>query len=297
MAHSKVGNSSRGAVPYGSALVLAGRRCVASRQDIDENNAVYQRGNAEVGEVDAAKSCPYLATNIRALLPTTVNCSQNPSSTNTFDALNSAMDFDSILLESGGTQVDLLMLSLAANRTKVTFLPILGFINSILRALMLKKAGGWTKQKFEIAKMAGYPEGGLGREVKAVVEGPYCVSLLDVCLCGWGADIFLGSPQRTVLSSFSGVVLVAGSSGIMFTLAALEDLAQKDTARRESRQDHRARLGRCRSWYVPPNLFLSLLSQKYLSITRSQMLVDLLHFLDYQQTTRRKRAYQWFEAR
>ncbi len=51
-----------------------------------------------------------------------------------------------------------------------------------------------------------------------------------VCLCGWGADIFLGSPQRTVLSSFSGVVLVAGSSGITFTLAALEDLVQKDTA-------------------------------------------------------------------
>ena len=39
--------------------------------------------------------------------------------------------------------------------------------------LMVKKAGGWTKQMFEVAKMAGYTEGGLGREVKVVVEGPY----------------------------------------------------------------------------------------------------------------------------
>lgn len=42
--------------------------------------------------------------------------------------------------------------------------------------------------------------------------------------------LFLGGPQRTVLSSFSGVVLVAGGSGITFALAALEDLVQKDTA-------------------------------------------------------------------
>ncbi len=52
--------------------------------------------------------------------------------------------------------------------------------------LMVKKAGGWTKQMFEVAKMAGYTEGGLGREVNVVVEGPYCVSLLD------GLSMWLG---------------------------------------------------------------------------------------------------------
>lgn len=39
--------------------------------------------------------------------------------------------------------------------------------------LMCKKAGGWTRKLYEVAKMGGYTEGGVGREVKVVVEGPY----------------------------------------------------------------------------------------------------------------------------
>ena len=39
--------------------------------------------------------------------------------------------------------------------------------------LMCKKAGGWTRRLYEIAKRGGYTEGGIGREIKVVVEGPY----------------------------------------------------------------------------------------------------------------------------
>lgn len=50
----------------------------------------------------------------------------------------------------------------------------------------MKKTGGWTKQMFEVIKMAGYTEGELGRGVKVVVEGPYGVfRWTSVCLAGY----------------------------------------------------------------------------------------------------------------
>jgi hypothetical protein len=39
--------------------------------------------------------------------------------------------------------------------------------------LMCKRTGTWTKRLFEMAKMGGYVEGFMGREVKLWVEGPY----------------------------------------------------------------------------------------------------------------------------
>lgn len=42
--------------------------------------------------------------------------------------------------------------------------------------LMVKKAGGWTKSMYEVAKMGGYTEGGVGQEVKVAIEGPYGAS-------------------------------------------------------------------------------------------------------------------------
>ena len=40
--------------------------------------------------------------------------------------------------------------------------------------LMCKRTGGWTRKLYEIAKLGGYEEGGVGgREVRVVVEGPY----------------------------------------------------------------------------------------------------------------------------
>ncbi|KAF8154708.1 hypothetical protein B0H34DRAFT_717545 [Crassisporium funariophilum] len=76
--------------------------------------------------------------------------------------------------------------------------------------LMIKKTGTWTKNLYEIAKMSGYTEGGHGREIKVMVEGPY------------------GGPGHTVFSSFSAAVFVAGGSGISFALSAIQDLIQKD---------------------------------------------------------------------
>jgi predicted ferric reductase len=40
--------------------------------------------------------------------------------------------------------------------------------------LMCKSAGGWTRNLYEIAKMGGNKEGGIGgNEVRVVIEGPY----------------------------------------------------------------------------------------------------------------------------
>lgn len=39
--------------------------------------------------------------------------------------------------------------------------------------LMCKRAGRWTTRLFEMAKMGGYMDGFMGREVKAWIEGPY----------------------------------------------------------------------------------------------------------------------------
>jgi len=39
--------------------------------------------------------------------------------------------------------------------------------------LMCKKTGRWTNRLFEIAKMSGYVDGWMGREVKVWIEGPY----------------------------------------------------------------------------------------------------------------------------
>ncbi|OCH92445.1 hypothetical protein OBBRIDRAFT_452440 [Obba rivulosa] len=81
--------------------------------------------------------------------------------------------------------------------------------------LIVKAAGDWTNRLYELAR--GAPAAGLSEKhvdaerqgpasVKMVVEGPY------------------GGPGHAVLSSFSGVMLVAGGSGLTFALAAAEEL-------------------------------------------------------------------------
>ena len=80
--------------------------------------------------------------------------------------------------------------------------------------LMCKRAGGWTRKLYDIAKTSGYSqvEEGVGRDMKVVIEGPY------------------GGPGHTVFSSFSAAVFVAGGSGITYALAAMQDLVLKDLA-------------------------------------------------------------------
>lgn len=39
--------------------------------------------------------------------------------------------------------------------------------------LMCKRSGTWTNRLFEMAKLSGYVDGFLGREVKLWIEGPY----------------------------------------------------------------------------------------------------------------------------
>ncbi|KAI0946789.1 hypothetical protein AcW1_010148 [Taiwanofungus camphoratus] len=83
--------------------------------------------------------------------------------------------------------------------------------------LMCKKAGDWTGKLFELAKRAEYGEaGGVGRDVKVLIEGPY------------------GGPGHSIPSSFSGVMIVAGGSGITYALSTVQELMKKD-AQRSSR--------------------------------------------------------------
>jgi ferric-chelate reductase len=39
--------------------------------------------------------------------------------------------------------------------------------------LLCKQSGSWTSKLYEMAKANGYTEGGVGREVSIMIEGPY----------------------------------------------------------------------------------------------------------------------------
>ncbi|KAF7419392.1 hypothetical protein PC9H_001981 [Pleurotus ostreatus] len=76
--------------------------------------------------------------------------------------------------------------------------------------LMCKKAGDWTNDLFELAKVGGYSERGVQRDVKVMVEGPY------------------GGPGHAIWASYSAAVFIVGGSGITFALSAIQELIQKD---------------------------------------------------------------------
>ncbi|KIK96605.1 hypothetical protein PAXRUDRAFT_72202, partial [Paxillus rubicundulus Ve08.2h10] len=80
--------------------------------------------------------------------------------------------------------------------------------------LLCKKAGRWTSRMYEMAGTAAYGEQGreVGRSVKVMVEGPY------------------GGVGNTVVSSYSGAMLVCGGSGVTFALSAVQDLVKSGHA-------------------------------------------------------------------
>ena len=91
--------------------------------------------------------------------------------------------------------------------------------------LMCKRAGGWTRKLYEIAKLGGSESGG-EREVRVIVEGPY--GSFFFFHLGYRLSFCAGGPQHAVFSSFSAAVFIAGGSGITFALSAIQDLVQKD---------------------------------------------------------------------
>jgi len=76
--------------------------------------------------------------------------------------------------------------------------------------LLCKKTGDWTNRLFELAKVGGYSEKGVQRDVLVMMEGPY------------------GGPGHAMFRSFSAAVFVVGGSGITFALASIQELIQKD---------------------------------------------------------------------
>lgn len=80
--------------------------------------------------------------------------------------------------------------------------------------LMCKKAGGWTNKLYNLASGGAASEKGASTSSSAMVvlEGPY------------------GGIGHTMMDKFSGALFVSGGSGITFSLAAIQDLVQKDIA-------------------------------------------------------------------
>ena len=82
--------------------------------------------------------------------------------------------------------------------------------------LICKNAGGWTRKLYDMARKSGYIEAGIadgvdiGKTVAVMIEGPY------------------SGPGHAIYASYSGVVVVAGGSGITFALSVVQDLVQKD---------------------------------------------------------------------
>ncbi|KAH9918084.1 uncharacterized protein B0H18DRAFT_1032521 [Fomitopsis serialis] len=74
--------------------------------------------------------------------------------------------------------------------------------------LMCKKAGDWTGKLYSLAQRGKDGEAATGRSVTVLIDGPY------------------GGPGNTVITSFSGVMLVAGGSGITYALSTVEELLQ-----------------------------------------------------------------------
>jgi len=75
--------------------------------------------------------------------------------------------------------------------------------------LLCKDTGRWTRRLQELSRQSNMD--GSDMTVTVMVEGPY------------------GGPGDTMLSSFSGVLLVVGGSGISYGLAAAEELFRKAT--------------------------------------------------------------------
>ncbi|KAG9310137.1 hypothetical protein JVU11DRAFT_9752 [Chiua virens] len=80
--------------------------------------------------------------------------------------------------------------------------------------LLCKKAGRWTNKMYQTANTSAYGERGqeLGRTVKVMVEGPY------------------GGLGNTVITSYSGAMLVVGGSGVTFALASVQEFVRNRTS-------------------------------------------------------------------
>ncbi|CCL98745.1 uncharacterized protein FIBRA_00750 [Fibroporia radiculosa] len=76
--------------------------------------------------------------------------------------------------------------------------------------IMCKKAGDWTNKLFELAKRTEWCEaGGFSRKTQVLVDGPY------------------GGHGHTVITSFSGAMVVVGGSGITYGLSAVQELIER----------------------------------------------------------------------
>ncbi|KAH9918083.1 uncharacterized protein B0H18DRAFT_1032519 [Fomitopsis serialis] len=75
--------------------------------------------------------------------------------------------------------------------------------------LMCKKAGDWTGKLYSLAQGSKDSESQMGKDVTVLVDGPY------------------GGPGNTIVTSYSGAMLVTGGSGLTYALSLVEEFLQK----------------------------------------------------------------------
>lgn len=98
--------------------------------------------------------------------------------------------------------------------------------------LLCKEAGNWTSKLLKLAQGGQRGEAGDTRkDVKILLDGPYGMSP-DVLRSCQGSQRFcvshaIGGPGHSIVSSFSGAMIVAGGSGVSYAMATVEDLLRK----------------------------------------------------------------------
>jgi hypothetical protein len=115
--------------------------------------------------------------------------------------------------------------------------------NSAGMMLSIKVQGSWTRRLLDMSgeaadarpkeRFADTERGrGPSREVRVIVEGPYGKHKSSAASNGANAIYHPDGPGYTLYSAYSGVVLVAGGSGISYVLGVLDDLLQKHASGR-----------------------------------------------------------------
>ena len=110
--------------------------------------------------------------------------------------------------------------------------------DSVGMMLSVKVQGSWTRRLLDMSgeaadarpkeRFADTERGrGPSREVRVIVEGPYGKHQSSAVSNGANAIHHQGGPGYTLYPAYSGVVLVAGGSGISYVLGVLDDLLQK----------------------------------------------------------------------
>lgn len=155
--------------------------------------------------------------------------------------------------------------------------------------LLCKKAGRWTNSLYAAAERADHygMEGGYGhyRKMNVMVEGPYGTCSLPMSLGKGWPDAFssLGGLGNMVLSSYSGVLIITGGSGVTLALSAAEEVVQMvQKGKSNVRFIELVWITQDMSTFSLPAIWTCLLNQNFPRLRDSAILLILLHCIRLQ---------------